>query len=62
MSKDIHPWKQVRSVSRARNTATSKFVPLIKIDNDKVYTEREGIDVLRKMTSGSLLVLAFEES
>ena len=49
-------------MSRARNTATSKFVPLIKIDNDKVYTEREGIDVLRKMTSGSLLVLAFEES
>lgn len=52
----------VRSAVRTKKTATNKFVPLIKIDNDKVYTEKEGIDVLRKITSGSLLVVAFEES
>ena len=52
----------MRSAIRARKTATNKFVPLIKIDNDKVYTEKEGIEILRRITSGSLLVVAFEES
>ncbi len=54
--------KLVRSAQRSKKTATNKFVPLIKIDNDKVFTEREGIDVLRRITSGSLLIVAFEES
>jgi hypothetical protein len=49
----------VRPAYRSKKIATSKFVPLIKIDNDKVFTEREGIEVLKRITSGSLLVLAF---
>lgn len=52
--------KTVRSVVRTKRTSTNKFVPLLKIDNDKLYTEQEGIDVLRKISSGSLLVVAFE--
>lgn len=54
--------KTVRSVVRTKRTSTNKFVPLLKIDNDKLYTEQEGIDVLRKISSGSLLVVAFEEA
>ena len=30
--------KMVRSALRSKKTNTNKFVPLIKIDNDKVYT------------------------
>lgn len=51
--------KTVRSVLRSKKTSNNKFVPLLKIDNDKIYTEQQGIDVLRKITSGSLLVVAF---
>lgn len=51
--------KTVRSVVRHKKTVSNKFVPLLKIDNDKIYTEQEGIDVLKRITSGSLLVVAF---
>lgn len=52
--------KTVRSVLRSKRTSMNKFVPLLKIDNDKIYTEKEGLEVLRKISSGSLLVVAFE--
>ncbi len=32
--------KMVRSAMRSKKTVTNKFVPLIKIDNDKVFTEK----------------------
>ncbi len=57
--KDMYESKTVRSVMRQKKTSTNKFVPLLKIDNDKLYTEQEGIEVLRRITSGSLLVVAF---
>lgn len=32
--------KIVRSVVRTKKISNNKFVPLLKIDNDKLYTEQ----------------------
>lgn len=53
--------KLIKSTLR-KKTTSSKFVPLIRISNDRINLQTEGLEVIKKITNGRLLILGFEES
>jgi hypothetical protein len=51
--------KLIKSVLRSTKKTSSKFAPLLKITNDRINIQQEGLEIIRKISSGRLLIFGF---
>jgi hypothetical protein len=51
--------KLIKSVLRSSKTTRSKFSSLIKIANNRINLQQEGLEIIRKITNGKLLIFGF---